>query len=76
MFVAYASPNAKGGKEDKRSSKELTSSNATTPVEGNGFLKVSPSQGQLDCLQNNADYPTISTLISSVNKQFCNKHIF
>ncbi|XP_023945668.2 hormone-sensitive lipase isoform X2 [Bicyclus anynana] len=41
---AYASPNAKGGKDDKRSNKELTSSNATTPVEGNGFLKVSPSQ--------------------------------
>ncbi|CAH0727126.1 unnamed protein product, partial [Brenthis ino] len=38
---AYASPN-KG--IDKRSSKENSTSNATTPIEGNGFLKVSPSQ--------------------------------
>nr|XP_034832529.1 hormone-sensitive lipase isoform X2 [Maniola hyperantus] len=42
---AYACPNGKCGKEEKHSNKELTSSNATTPVEGNGFLKVSPSQG-------------------------------
>ncbi|XP_034832530.1 hormone-sensitive lipase isoform X2 [Maniola hyperantus] len=41
---AYACPNGKCGKEEKHSNKELTSSNATTPVEGNGFLKVSPSQ--------------------------------
>ncbi|XP_047533737.1 hormone-sensitive lipase isoform X8 [Vanessa atalanta] len=40
---AYASPNARG-KVEKRSSKENSTSNATTPVEGNGFLKVSPSQ--------------------------------
>ncbi|XP_041981180.1 hormone-sensitive lipase isoform X4 [Aricia agestis] len=40
---AYASPNGKGN-DDKKSNKELTSSNATTPIEGNGFLKVSPSQ--------------------------------
>ncbi|XP_072931144.1 hormone-sensitive lipase isoform X2 [Epargyreus clarus] len=40
---AYASPNPKG-KEDKSANKELTGSNATTPVDGNGFLRVSPSQ--------------------------------
>ncbi|CAF4875604.1 unnamed protein product [Pieris macdunnoughi] len=39
---AYASPNSKS-KEEKRQ-KEATSSNATTPIDGNGFLRVSPSQ--------------------------------
>ncbi|XP_013139830.1 PREDICTED: hormone-sensitive lipase [Papilio polytes] len=42
---AYASPNATGrGKPDSRGNKETTVSNATTPLDSNGFLKVSPSQ--------------------------------
>ncbi|KPI92481.1 Hormone-sensitive lipase [Papilio xuthus] len=42
---AYASPNTTGrGKSDSRGNKETTVSNATTPLDSNGFLKVSPSQ--------------------------------
>nr|XP_032517937.1 hormone-sensitive lipase isoform X2 [Danaus plexippus plexippus] len=40
---AYASPNTKG-KDEKHPNKVNTPSNATSPVEGNGFLRVSPSQ--------------------------------
>ncbi|XP_061376842.1 hormone-sensitive lipase isoform X3 [Danaus plexippus] len=40
---AYASPNTKG-KDEKHPNKANTPSNATSPVEGNGFLRVSPSQ--------------------------------
>ncbi|OWR50353.1 putative hormone-sensitive lipase [Danaus plexippus plexippus] len=42
---AYASPNTKG-KDEKHPNKVNTPSNATSPVEGNGFLRVSPSQGK------------------------------
>ncbi|XP_045536830.1 hormone-sensitive lipase isoform X2 [Papilio machaon] len=42
---AYASPNTTGrGKPDSRGNKETTVSNVTTPLDSNGFLKVSPSQ--------------------------------
>ncbi|CAB3247179.1 unnamed protein product [Arctia plantaginis] len=44
---AYASPNSggKGSKDDKKYQNNLnTTSNATTPNESNGFLRVSPSQ--------------------------------
>ncbi|XP_050677425.1 hormone-sensitive lipase isoform X2 [Leptidea sinapis] len=40
---AYACQDNKG-KEAKKPNKELTTSNVTTPMDGNGFLKVSASQ--------------------------------
>ena len=50
---AYASPNNskgegyKGGKDDKQNggNNQIVSS-ATTPIDSNGFLKISPSQGK------------------------------
>ncbi|KAJ0176026.1 hypothetical protein K1T71_008200 [Dendrolimus kikuchii] len=42
---AYACPNSNGkGKEDKNTSSQNAASNVTTPLDSNGFLKVSPSQ--------------------------------
>ncbi|XP_049875034.1 hormone-sensitive lipase isoform X2 [Pectinophora gossypiella] len=42
---AYASPNTRPkGQDDKTALKETGASNATTPLDSNGFLKISPSQ--------------------------------
>lgn len=46
FFIAYACPNTNGkGKEDKNTTIQNATSNVTTPIDSNGFLKVSPSQG-------------------------------
>ncbi|CAG9583324.1 unnamed protein product [Danaus chrysippus] len=54
---AYASPNTKG-KDDKHPNKVNTPSNATSPVEGNGFLRVSPSQVQTHPLEGISSGPS------------------
>ncbi|XP_061376846.1 hormone-sensitive lipase isoform X5 [Danaus plexippus] len=54
---AYASPNTKG-KDEKHPNKANTPSNATSPVEGNGFLRVSPSQVQTGPLEGISSGPS------------------
>nr|XP_032517938.1 hormone-sensitive lipase isoform X3 [Danaus plexippus plexippus]XP_032517939.1 hormone-sensitive lipase isoform X3 [Danaus plexippus plexippus] len=54
---AYASPNTKG-KDEKHPNKVNTPSNATSPVEGNGFLRVSPSQVQTGPLEGISSGPS------------------